>query len=43
MPVISSRGPPYADRLRGPDRVFAVLLGAVLSFLGFGVQPPAAD
>jgi peptide/nickel transport system permease protein len=23
--------------------VFAVLLGAVLSFLGFGVQPPAAD
>src|SRR5208282_4128376 len=23
--------------------VFAVLMGAVLSFLGFGVQPPAAD
>jgi peptide/nickel transport system permease protein len=23
--------------------VFAILLGAVLSFLGFGVQPPAAD
>jgi peptide/nickel transport system permease protein len=23
--------------------VFAVMLGAVLSFLGFGVQPPAAD
>jgi peptide/nickel transport system permease protein len=22
---------------------FAILLGAVLSFLGFGVQPPAAD
>ena len=23
--------------------VFAILLGAVLSFLGFGVQPPEAD
>ncbi len=23
--------------------IFAILLGAVLSFLGFGVQPPAAD